>query len=817
MPSEAANFRKFVGVVSQSKVCPDGTVNTTYSGSTVCPPAAATLVCADNSGQTSMSGLVTSNAYSADVGTYFSGTGKSTATYTLATVSGDSAASNGWALSGSIGTTLSLTNAGTDSDLPGSGSLRVVGTPVDGPAANCGVLNWSYIAPPSTDTTPPSFVTGVTSPTQGASTVTLEWESTSDPDDGVQRSGVAAYNIYRNGLMVDSLAASSAGLVTDWTCAAIGTVGGSPSGTQGSGASGATWTQIGGGAGIDGTADNVYACSSPVSGPAVHLRGRISAISTGVPANDNKAALELRASLAQDAIAANCTAILVNGVLYVQSRNRSSTGGSRSSAVTSIVAASFQTIYLDLYYDSNGLDCGYSFDGGAPTYLLTDRAITLPDAKYAAFLGTANQAGQNLTITWDDVSVTTAGRLSKSVTAAAGTATWTVRPEDADGNETVALAGVDAAPGAPSSTAVKFQPGYYVRYEKNCRRWDGAKGCTATEVQSYINSVICPNANLKGIEVNTMWASLEDDTQGDYDGVSNGQAFGFTWVDSILSTLAACNKYLKLTLTTAWYGGIGTPTFYWPAYIVNGASYGTIGHTQPSQPGTTAKTWEAPTVAAQMALVAAYCARYDSNPNFYALTPFYDSSLPMTENSFTNGHINNSYTIMTQARVDCPTTNLTYGLTHVLNDSQMAQGFAVCVAMDCNMEGTDVLINVQNGNQAWYVGDSVEGHDYRGEIRFTAEAQAVDMCTTKYGHNLPADIFAATRFGNGSNRDPWWPNSWTIDLPLCDGDPNSPYGGTAWLAFLASISGQVMNARDSTLRTTEAVRTGWCEDNMVCP
>ena len=72
---------------------------------------------------------------------------------------------------------------------------------------------------------------------------------------------------------------------------AIGTAGGSPSATQNAaGSTGMGWSMSGGGAGLDGTADNAYACSVPVSGSSIDIRAKITAMTT--PATYNKAAIQ---------------------------------------------------------------------------------------------------------------------------------------------------------------------------------------------------------------------------------------------------------------------------------------------------------------------------------------------------------------------------------------------------------------------------------------------------------------------------------------------------------------------------------------------
>jgi len=115
---------------------PDGSHDTAFPTGNK-PQEDASLAC-NNSAQPQPTNQVVGTAYSHNVRQYFSGTAASTATLALVTVSGDDAAANGWSISGN-----NLINAGTDSDLPGSGILRITGT-VAGFTTQCSGLNWVY-------------------------------------------------------------------------------------------------------------------------------------------------------------------------------------------------------------------------------------------------------------------------------------------------------------------------------------------------------------------------------------------------------------------------------------------------------------------------------------------------------------------------------------------------------------------------------------------------------------------------------------------------------------------------------------------------
>jgi hypothetical protein len=128
-------------------------------------------------------------------------------------------------------------------------------------------------------------------------------------------------------------------------------------------------------------------------------------------------------------------------------------------------------------------------------------------------------------------------------------------------------------------------------------------------------------------------------------------------------------------------------------------------------------------------------------------------------------------------------------------------------------------------NDAWitYSGGATNGQnvysgaagsptiDYRGVINYFEVVETPDMCGSRQTAT-PAQLFDLWRNGNAGNR-PRWPAHFMIQMAT-ECDPT--YGWAAWKTFIASINGEIMNGRDSTLRTRAAVKASYCPSSMTC-
>lgn len=87
----------------------------------------------------------------------------------------------------------------------GSHSFKAVATDNGNTSTTSATATITVSGTPPTDTTPPSVPTGLASPSQTSSSISLSWNASTDNAGG---SGVAGYDVYRNGSLVGSPAAT---------------------------------------------------------------------------------------------------------------------------------------------------------------------------------------------------------------------------------------------------------------------------------------------------------------------------------------------------------------------------------------------------------------------------------------------------------------------------------------------------------------------------------------------------------------------------------------------------------------------------------
>lgn len=88
----------------------------------------------------------------------------------------------------------------------GSHTFKAVATDNGGASTTSTTVSITVTGTPPTDTTPPSVPTGLNSPSQTSSSISLAWNASTDNAGG---SGIAGYDVYRNGSLVGSLTATS--------------------------------------------------------------------------------------------------------------------------------------------------------------------------------------------------------------------------------------------------------------------------------------------------------------------------------------------------------------------------------------------------------------------------------------------------------------------------------------------------------------------------------------------------------------------------------------------------------------------------------
>jgi hypothetical protein len=590
-------------------VNPDGTFDTKYPTGNK-PPTGGTLAC-DNSAAPSLVGLQTGSAYSANYRQYFSGSAAATATLTVVNVPGSTTdATTQWSIS-SAGAGNNLTNAALAA---GSGSLKVRGT-TGGNSADCGTQNWSYVAPPGSDTTPPNPVTGITA-TPGTNSMVVAFDQTNDPNDAVARKGVATYRIKLNGVTVDTLAAPNAGLVNDFTATAIGT-GVTGSATQGSGANGGKQTVATTGVagyGLEGGQnDAIEAALAPVAGTTPCVYGQPAAIPAS--ASYNKAFVDIRNS--SSATAAHIAGVVLRQTspagYYLQYSVRPSDGGSLTTSTSLSLTG---VAYVAVCIASNVATVYYSYDGGAWVVGFSNIAITLTDSKLAGCGVAATNNGSTgvaISVDFTYCQVTSSGRASKTVSSSCTvTCLWAMTAIDAESvpNESAATGSVSAIPNTSSGASLKFSPGHYVR--AHTHNLSCGTGCDSQRHSLYSQFSLDTDSHVIGTEIWIDWKYLESDS-------GNSFTAGFSWLTNELAYVAANfpGKKVGVMLNISPYGpsNISQANQWFPQYFVDaGCVY--IEGSAGASGGSDSLNWyktNSTCLSYFTRLMNAYGAQFDSN------------------------------------------------------------------------------------------------------------------------------------------------------------------------------------------------------------
>jgi hypothetical protein len=425
---------------------------------------------------------------------------------------------------------------------------------------------WNNVSAGGTDTTPPTAVTGISCTTGDTLASTCTWDAQMDPDDGVVRSGVQTYRIFSDLSVVDSLAAVSSGLTCDFTPQTFGAaVSGSPSATQGTGFSGAQWTDNARGYGLE-AADSYYGVSCPVAGASVYAIARIDSIGSAL--TYNKAIVDIRNGTSTTAAHYACVVmrVVVGGAstYYLQRTARAIDGGSNANGAT-VQLPGAPPYYVRASDVNNQGACDYSTDGGAWTTVVGGEPITLNDSKLAVFGGGATSSGSDdaaLTVVYGSAAVETAGRLSKTVTLTAGSHTLKVSSQDTTGNESAQLGGATVTVASGGSVTHKWNPGHYVRtiaHNQTC-----SSACDSFRHSRYPQFMTEPN--VVGTEIWLDWKYMESDAGNDFSA-------GIAWLQGELAYFASAypGKKMGVLLNIGPYGpsSLSQAPNWFPQYFVN--------------------------------------------------------------------------------------------------------------------------------------------------------------------------------------------------------------------------------------------------------
>ena len=264
----------------------------------------------------------------------------------------------------------------------------------------------------------------------------------------------------------------------------------------------------------------------------------------------------------------------------------------------------------------------------------------------------------------------------------------------------------------------------------------------------YDDPAFAKNSNIKGVAWTFPWSMLEGPTQGDYSA-------GFALIDNeirYLKSLPAPKRFILKIVDYAW--DTPCPSVMVPAYVSNNGWV--MNMPSGSTPLCKVKHWDANMQTAFNALIAAYGARYDSEPYFEGFIPHEESSIAIPAGS---GGSDAAWMTQTKRMVDqlassFPTTNVLLAVNWVPGGLTRTQ--ELMAYMKSKGVGQFSVDSCRIGDSwcdsgIW--GDQVflgvsGGIDYRGSIPSWSGAETSEMGYDSVG---PAGGYTAAQLAAWAN------------------------------------------------------------------
>ena len=344
---------------------------------------------------------------------------------------------------------------------------------------------------------------------------------------------------------------------------------------------------------------------------------------------------------------------------------------------------------------------------------------------------------------------------------------------------------------------IKFHPGYYLELDENANLT--ANIATVASLKGA--------TGVKGVFLIVPWSGLEL-AKGVYTGGA-GSGLGFDLVDQLLAAAKSANLQLMIGVQGKVFGN----------YRANAGSYGELPpyfDTTPDSNGAaplylsasangvdgmlleTPKNYDPVVTARRIALVQAYGARYDSDPNFEMWNDEDETANGLyTTSGQYDGDVTQDIIWAAAARKAFPTSGLRLTTNFMDTAQQFNTLFNGVIPYGIAVGGPDVKVDLPEGSAPSYSDDFagtdtivfngfLGGVDYRGVLPFVAETQWGDTPATEgpsYLTTLYQELFSGGLGSGGS----LMPNYWLID-EVNQGPGWDPTSIAAWMGGAGSLN-----------------------------
>jgi hypothetical protein len=369
--------------------------------------------------------------------------------------------------------------------------------------------------------------------------------------------------------------------------------------------------------------------------------------------------------------------------------------------------------------------------------------------------------------------------------------------------EVQATSGGSSGGSGTGGNAIKFHPGHYIELDP------GSGGGGLTGWLATIAS-LKGATGVKGVVLIRSWSNLEF-AENVYTRGSGSSARGFAMIDQLLAACHDAGLQFMLGYEDRSFGAAQTytqptsfgalPTYFDTLKTASG-SPGYVnapsGKTLTGSLVMTAKITDPAVTARAIALVQAYGARYDSNPNFEMFRTPETANASFRSSSQFDAYVAQLQAWMAAARAAFPHTGLSISANFMDTPAQFTNLFATARSYAIGIGGPDVKMDLP-GNPA-YPGTSnlvfngyEGGTDYRGVLPWVSEVQTPD----ESGVATPSQLYNEMMTGSPATGGSMNPNYiiWSFDAGWMG--PNA-FTNSQILAFIASVNGAANSKQPST-------------------
>ena len=350
--------------------------------------------------------------------------------------------------------------------------------------------------------------------------------------------------------------------------------------------------------------------------------------------------------------------------------------------------------------------------------------------------------------------------------------------------------------GSGGGTTIKFHPGYYIELDPN----------SSLASQLAIIDSLKGAPNVVGVSIIESWSMFEP-SRGVYTGGA-GSGVGFDLVDQLLAHCTSAGLQLIIGIQAKTFGtyraGAGSygvfPSYWDTTPDSTGAAPLYLSATSNDNSGTelvTAKFYDSVPISYYKQLLAAYGARYDSNPNFEMWRDSTETANGLYDQYFNGANtpfdeeVQQFINLAAAMRASFPTSALSFSTNFMNTSEEFTTLFNGCIPYGIGVGGPDVKTDLPAGtapsySNAYQSTDTIVfngfigGKDYRNVLPFVGENQDEDIPSVygvSYLSTLYTEIFQGALGSGGSVN----PNYWLIQY-FQPGPGWSPSSVAAWIA-----------------------------------